>query len=1154
MSIIRKSLGIIFILLFMCVGIGAFFIATEPGLHASFYLADHLIDGNLSATSLQGTLIKDIKIKGLHYRSQQTRIDIKQLHINWRPWRYFYDGIVVHALDGKGIHIHDRSPAEASDTPTPDWLRAIFAVEIRKLDLQKLSLDMTPDKASQHIQRITLESRRRANDLLIKRAQIRAAQFQLQLHGRINRAAPYPLKLTVSGNFRTNAVENTALQLKVSGSLQKLHYQGKLSAPFTAELKGDIDRSSTKQRLNLEASWRQLQWPLLGTARYKSHNGKLNIRGDLASVAYNLTTALDGQGLPHLKLALGGHANETEVLVDKLQLDTLGGVIQGQAKMTLSEHKPWQAQLNLQHINPRFFLSHADGDVNAAIKVSGIVKENGVDLRAASIKNLSGQVNGSPLKGDIALRHENRQFHFASSKLQLGENTFAISGGYNKQWDLRFNVLATQLGLFDRNLKGQVQAQGHITGERGDAQLALTLQATALHYLQHAVDSAKLVLSGKMSQHTVKTTLQSSTLALDSHITGRYNAGVWQGKFDALKLVHHQGDTWTLKQSAPVTITPEQISVPKTCLSANLQKICLHSAKWQANSWQFSTALKNIKLAPLLSLITDDISLDSIINGQAQFSSNNNRVTGMSKLSLTPGIFAFKYQDQWHKLRIKTAKVSSELGKQGLYSAITVDSAKTRFVRAEVNFPDYDGHHLLDGEERMQATIAIGLNDLSWVSLIEPMISQPRGTANIDLNIDGTMRKPQLRGKFSLTGATAEITRYGLKLKNIDLLAKANGSNRASLSGSLTSGKGKATISGSVTLKDLDLLTDIKLRGHNLQIVNTHEYDVEVDPNITIKRGATDLTLTGAIKVGRARITPEDFSNTVELPNEVSFINESEPEHKNRSVNTRLTITAGDDVQLRYRGLQGMIGGEIRLNDEAARNTTASGQLLIHKGKYKAYGQELTITNGSLFYTGNRLDNPGINLTATREITVNNAGANVPVVVPNRLSSNALTQNKITVGITITGTIDDPQIKLFSRPAIPQSDILSYLVLGKPVRSLSEGNAETDILFSALSAVNLGGHSSEQINKQLIHRLGIDKLELTTRHDVDPETGVPTTNTALTVGKAITSKLYIDYTRGLLQSLNIIRISYRLTNNLLLQSENSDRSNSGDILYTIERN
>ncbi len=90
----------------------------------------------------------------------------------------------------------------------------------------------------------------------------------------------------------------------------------------------------------------------------------------------------------------------------------------------------------------------------------------------------------------------------------------------------------------------------------------------------------------------------------------------------------------------------------------------------------------------------------------------------------------------------------------------------------------------------------------------------------------------------------------------------------------------------------------------------------------------------------------------------------------------------------------------------ALRGFTGSGQLYTVNGTYFAYGQKLSIDPGRLIFDG-PLDNPALDIVALRRNLA------------------------VEAGVAVTGTVRVPIITLTSNPPVPDSEKLSWLVLGQ---------------------------------------------------------------------------------------------------------------------------
>jgi len=91
-------------------------------------------------------------------------------------------------------------------------------------------------------------------------------------------------------------------------------------------------------------------------------------------------------------------------------------------------------------------------------------------------------------------------------------------------------------------------------------------------------------------------------------------------------------------------------------------------------------------------------------------------------------------------------------------------------------------------------------------------------------------------------------------------------------------------------------------------------------------------------------------------------------------------------------------------------------------GNYDAYGQKLTIDRGVITFTG-AVENPRLDIEATRPKT------------------------DIQVGVRVGGSAQNPRVRLFSEPDLPDVDKLSWLVLGRASSGL--GRTDTALLQRA---------------------------------------------------------------------------------------------------------
>ena len=197
------------------------------------------------------------------------------------------------------------------------------------------------------------------------------------------------------------------------------------------------------------------------------------------------------------------------------------------------------------------------------------------------------------------------------------------------------------------------------------------------------------------------------------------------------------------------------------------------------------------------------------------------------------------------------------------------------------------------------------------------------------------------------------------------------------------------------------------------------------------------------------------------------------------------------------------------------REMTANGQLEVG-GRYKAYGQDLTITDGRLLWNHGVVSDPRIAIRARREI------------------------GEVTAGIQVSGRAMQPKVDIWSEPAMSQSEALSYLVLG---RSLSMASSDQVDQVSAASAALSAG--SGFLASQIGARLGFDDAGVSQSRALG--------GAVLGVGKYITPKLYVGYGVSMIGAGQVLTLKYLLRKGFDIEVESSTVENRGSVNWRTEK-
>ena len=196
------------------------------------------------------------------------------------------------------------------------------------------------------------------------------------------------------------------------------------------------------------------------------------------------------------------------------------------------------------------------------------------------------------------------------------------------------------------------------------------------------------------------------------------------------------------------------------------------------------------------------------------------------------------------------------------------------------------------------------------------------------------------------------------------------------------------------------------------------------------------------------------------------------------------------------------------------------GQINLEKGRYASFGQDLLIRKGQISFSG-LPSQPMLNITAVR-------------------NPQAMEDSKVTAGIKVLGIADSPDVKVFTEPAMPQDQALSYLLTGRSLENSGEAGSSGSI---GAALLGLGLSKSGKLVGGIGEAFGIQDLNLGTA-------GVGESSKVVVSGN-ITNRLQVKYGVGLFDGLAEITLRYRLMPRLYFQSI-SGTNQVFDLLYRFE--
>ncbi|MDF3607305.1 translocation/assembly module TamB domain-containing protein [Paracoccus sp. DMF-8] len=403
------------------------------------------------------------------------------------------------------------------------------------------------------------------------------------------------------------------------------------------------------------------------------------------------------------------------------------------------------------------------------------------------------------------------------------------------------------------------------------------------------------------------------------------------------------------------------------------------------------------------------------------------------------------------------------------------------------------------------ATANLGIRGNADAAVANPFLRtrSVEGPVTFDLRVNGRPSIEALTGQLRLSNARLAEPRLGLSVESLNASADfAGGRVQVDVQGQLESG-GTLSVSGPIALTG-DRAMNLTGNLRRVVLRDPDLYEVLVDGQVSVTGSAAQGPLVaGRIDVREAelRIPSTGFGGAASIP-EIKHLYDRPPVRATRakaglsefpSQDSRfagmnsppatppanparfdLTISAPRQVFVRGRGVDAELGGEIHVGGNA-RQPIPVGQLELIRGRVDLLGKRFDLTEGLIEMQGSLI--PVIRLVAQTS------------------------QDGITTRIIIDGEAQDPEIHFESDPGMPEEEVLSHLLFGRGLDTISPLQAAQ--LANAIAV--LAGRGGEGIVGRLRSATGLDDLDLAT----DDEG-----NVSVRAGKYLSKNLYTDVQVG----------------------------------------
>lgn len=847
----------------------------------------------------------------------------------------------------------------------------------------------------------------------------------------------------------------------------------------------------------------------------------------------DLTAQVDGpQGVAELDARVNGDMQQIELT--SLAVSSGAGSLTGSGSADLSGLLSWQATLALENFNPGFWVPVLQASLDGNVSTEGRLREQGIpDMRASW--QLDGQWRSSDAALTGALDTASGSWVLSGLALSIGENRIQGEGTWGDvlRGDLALSLPTPELLL--PSLGGSLTAKVQVAGTPDNPTGTVTARAQELRWQDQleienldldarldaaqrldgklvadnlqgfgqTLDTLAVAVTGTREQHAIslRTTHPEASVELD--FTGGVGSRwqTWRGQLaNGVITVPEQSQQWRLQAPAALAYGENgRLTFGNHCWRWQQSAVCAEDQ----TLWPVPRIAYRIERFPAMALaplLPETLAWKGLINGEIDFTSTAKGPSGRIFLDAGSGEFRLLVDGDWQTLAYNTFTTELDLRPRQADLAVRLSGPELgEFdldMAVDPNAPDrnVEGRFRIEG---LDVALAGQLSTLDEVA----------GRIDGQGRLSGPLLKPAVTGELHLTNGRIADPELPVPIEELTASVRFSGYS-AEISARIQSNERSTTIvDGNVDWRQAPR-GEITVTGNRVPFHLEPYARLEIAPDLTIVFKDGTLRVSGKVAVPRGTIEIEALPpQAVSVSEDEVIVGVEREEPLVRNLNMDVRVVVGEDlVKFSAFGVTGHLKGSLRIGD----NLDTRGTLRLVNGSYEAYGQELELRRARLLFVGN-LTQPYLDIEAVREV------------------------GTVVAGIRLTGPVQSPETQVFSTPDMPQTDALSYVILGRaPQTRGDEGQMSR-------AALSLGLTQASKFTGQIGEEFGIRQLTLEAEGSGE--------QTSVVASGYLTDELSVRYGVGIFEPITTIALRYDLGKYFYLEAA-SGLAASLDIFYT----
>ena len=954
----------------------------------------------------------------------------------------------------------------------------------------------------------------------------------------LDRYYPIDAHLVASSNNPEwyGLLHNHTLEVNVVGDLADLSSAVHVRGSIDADIRSRSNVLAPGLPFNADIDVKHAFWPLdSDNIDYAADSVKFHADGSLREIA----ATFDGMGIivhdyPVLNLSTGFVTDFGSIDVSKFEATSEVG-----DKVSFSGKAIWQGQysfdgkLDAEIVELGRYLPEYEGHFKLGI--TPYLHYQSLDEWFVRLTRLesSGEILGYPLSltsGDFEMNSSLRGIIEGVHLVVGNDNRVDVSGKINKKADILVNIDLQDISTIFPDYYGVISGTLKVDGELYSP--VVSLKAFANEFVAHHFHVANtdldlqasfkdLVLtdsrlklymeelrkgknsyikdldvtfSGSEAKHTLKVKTDSMAGPVSLRLDGGMSSGrdLYTG---TLQDFSARARDVSVGLKSPVNFRLKL--KPEFSAVVHSHSWIVNDVKLNISEGRYSSARSEIRLEiPELDLMhfrkfmPTGFMIDKPLGFYVHAGIDRN--SPFASLKLKEGANALYYNRE--RLDIKNLGFTADFRNDNLKTSLIADFGKLGRINSLFNI-----NHL-SSDQTLGGSLDITALDLIMLQKFSEDINSSDGILNVHGRYAGSLGKPAFYGQLKINEMSVNPSAGIGSIEHINTTMDVDG--RSALVNSSFSFNDKyGNVNGQLSWENgFRAMVTVKTDELPVQLMGYGDALVKLD----LKGKFTDRfsSITGDVEVPSARIRIKDLpASSVSASSDITEYTKDkdglviEEEQYTLPFLMAVNVKLGPEIRINALGLKTRLQGNLKVRQRANKPLSVLGKIELEDGTFRAYGQNLLIEQGVIAFIGDPAS-PNLNIRAIR-------------------NPQSMEDDNVTVGINVSGNANTPNVKIFSRPEMNQSEALSYLLRG---RGLDQTNGSSDMATQLLLGVGL--MQTNSVLGSMGEVMGLEEMSLDSKGEGD--------DTSVEVSAYILPKVQVAYGYGIYNAVSEFRIRYEM--------------------------